>query len=178
MVIVLRAMCVASAILCLPTVAAAELGLPSRDESHHAVSTELSRAANDANDDRGAAIDGKPFVVTVAARKAARSPSALRQRGTVSRRRDTLWNGVLVGAGVGALLGALGGQALIDCSECAGFNVPLTFGVLGAGVGAGVGAGIDALRHTRSPIPNTPGRVTVTPLLGKGQRAVVALVRF
>ena len=175
MVIVIRAMCVASAILCLPTVAAAEVGLWSRDESNPAVSTGLSPAAND---DRGAAIDGKPFAVTGAPRKAAGSASPRRQSATLSRRRDTLWNGVLVGAGVGALLGVVGGQALIECSECAGFNVPLTFGVLGAGVGAGVGAGIDALRHTRSPIPNTPGHVTVTPVLGKGQRAVVALVRF
>ena len=49
---------------------------------------------------------------------------------------------------------------------------------LGAGVGAGVGAGIDALRHARSPIPHTRARVTVAPVLGKEQRAVVALVRF
>jgi hypothetical protein len=49
------------------------------------------------------------------------------------RRRDSLWNGVIIGAGLGAIAGAVSGTAIADCSECAGFNVPLTFGVLGAG---------------------------------------------
>ena len=59
-------------------------------------------------------------------------------------RKDSLWNGVIIGAGLGALVGTLVSFAVSDCSECSGFNVPLTFGVLGAGAGAGIGAGIDA----------------------------------
>jgi hypothetical protein len=100
---------------------------------------------------------------------------AMPQRGT-----DSLWNGTLVGAGLGAVLGALGGVAVIECSECAGFNVPLTFGVIGAGVGAGIGAGIDALRHQRSPTSRVsrPRRVTVAPIVGRHLRAVVGSIRF
>lgn len=98
-----------------------------------------------------------------------------------SQRRDTLWNGIAIGAGLGALAGALGGATAIECSECAGFNVPLTFGVLGAAAGAGIGAAIDAWRHA----PAAPGattarrlRVTVAPVVGKNGRAIIASVRF
>ena len=100
---------------------------------------------------------------------------------TPQGRKDSLWNGTLVGAGLGAVLGALGGVALIECTECAGFNVPLTFGVLGAGVGAGIGAGIDALHHQRSPMSRvyrSSRRVTVAPIVGRQLRAVVGSVRF
>jgi hypothetical protein len=99
----------------------------------------------------------------------------------VSQRRDTLWNGVAIGAGLGALAGALGGATAIECSECAGFNVPLTFGALGAAAGAGIGAAIDALRHasaaTRATTDRRP-RVTVAPLVGNNGRALIASVRF
>lgn len=97
------------------------------------------------------------------------------------RRKDSLWNGVLVGAGVGAVLGAFVGNAILDCSECSGFNVPLTFGVLGAGVGAGIGAGVDALRHAHSTITSPPHRtrrVRLSPLLTKKVRGMVAWIRL
>src|SRR5262245_49598706 len=58
-----------------------------------------------------------------------------------ARRKDSLWNGALVGAGLGALAGFLTSEAIIECSECAGFNAPLAFGLLGAGAGAALGAG-------------------------------------
>ena len=96
-------------------------------------------------------------------------------------RPDSLWNGTLVGAGFGAVFGALGGVTVIECTACAGFNVPLTFGVLGAGVGAGLGAGIDALWHQRSTtsrVPRPSRRVSVAPILGKHLRAVVGSIRF
>src|SRR6185436_4093586 len=66
-------------------------------------------------------------------------------------RKDSLWNGVILGAAVGAMLGSFSSLAVTDCSECAGFNVPLTFGVIGAGVGIGIGAGLDALHNNRGP---------------------------
>ncbi len=100
---------------------------------------------------------------------------------TMQRRKDSLWNGVLIGAGLGALVGALVGSAVLDCSECSGFNVPLTFGVLGAGAGAGIGAGIDAWRRTRSTVtiaPNTNRRFMVSPVLGKDVKGMVASIRF
>jgi len=95
-------------------------------------------------------------------------------------RSDSLWNGTLVGAGLGAILGALGGVAFLGCSECSGFNVPLTFGVLGAGAGAAIGAGIDAARHDRSTAWSTPRlrRVGVAPVLRARTRALVAFVQF
>ena len=97
------------------------------------------------------------------------------------RRRDSLLNGVLVGVGIGAMVGAVGGLALSDCSECSGFNAPLAFGALGAGVGAGIGAGIDALHHEQRTIGGMPGRtrrLSVWPLLGKDVQAMVAWIRF
>ena len=54
------------------------------------------------------------------------------QNAVLSRRRDSLWNGVIVGAGLGALVGIAGSPLISDCSECAGFNVPLTFGGTGS----------------------------------------------
>ena len=80
----------------------------------------------------------------------------------MQHRKDSLWNGVLIGMGLGALVGALVGSAVFECSECSGFNVPLTFGVLGAGAGAGIGAGLDAWRQTRSTVTIAPTRTAVS----------------
>lgn len=101
-------------------------------------------------------------------------------------RRDSLWNGVLVGAGLGAVLGGFAGSAALQCSECAGFNVPLTFGAIGAGAGAAIGASIDALRHERRRVPGPGARdrtelrrtLTLSPVLGKEVQAVVGSLRF
>ena len=90
-------------------------------------------------------------------------------------RKDSLWNGVLVGAGLGALVGIAGSPLISDCSECSGFNVPLTFGVLGAGIGAGVGAGIDALRNTKAP--HRP-HLQIAPVVSKDTRGLLAWIRF
>jgi hypothetical protein len=92
-------------------------------------------------------------------------------------RKDSLWNGVIIGAGLGALVGTLVSFAVSDCSECSGFNVPLTFGVLGAGAGAGIGAGIDAW-HQKRTVPAGTRRLTVAPVLGKDVQAIVATIRF
>ena len=99
----------------------------------------------------------------------------------LQHRKDSLWNGVIIGAGLGALVGTLVSFAVTDCSECAGFNVPLTFGVLGAGAGAGIGAGVDAWRQKRSPLsiaPKGTRRLSVAPVLGKDVQGVVASIRF
>jgi hypothetical protein len=77
-----------------------------------------------------------------------------------ARQKDSLLNGVLIGAGLGAIVGALGGTTMIGCDECAGFNVPLTFGVVGAAAGAGIGAGLDALRHARARMPRVTNKHT------------------
>lgn len=129
----------------------------------------------------------EPASTYVAARQASPDGSALPVKNvrtppaTASRRHDSLWNGVILGAGFGAVIGASVGSATVECSECAGFNVPLTFGVLGAGAGAALGAWIDALRHsgTRAPVlPARPQRLFVSPILKKDVQAVAGWIRF
>ena len=92
-------------------------------------------------------------------------------------RKDSLWNGVIIGAGLGALVGTLVSFAVSDCSECSGFNVPLTFGVLGAGAGAGIGAGIDAW-HQKRDIPAGSRRRTASPVSSKDLRGILARIPF
>lgn len=82
--------------------------------------------------------------------KPAPEPPRRRTPAPPPRRKDSLLNGILIGAGLGAIAGAAGGTAAIACDECAGFNVPLTFGVVGGAAGAAIGAGIDALFHARA----------------------------
>ena len=92
--------------------------------------------------------------------------------------KDSLWNGVILGAAVGAMVGSFSSLAITDCSECAGFNVPLTFGVIGAGVGIGIGAGLDAL-HSKSGVRlQRHPRVRLSPLVAKEKRGLMAWVRF
>ena len=71
--------------------------------------------------------------------------------------------------------GAFGGLTLIDCSECAGFNVPLTFGVVGAGVGAAIGAVIDTLHGSAAASPQRQPRLQLSPLMGRGRSRVDGL---
>lgn len=103
--------------------------------------------------------------------------SALARSQSQSPRKDPLWNGVVAGAAVGAVIGAFGGHLLLDCDGCsAGFNVPLTFGVLGAGVGAGIGAGIDAWRDSQTTAGGRfPG---LAPIFGKARRGLAMWIRF
>jgi hypothetical protein len=95
-----------------------------------------------------------------------------------ARRKDSLWNGALIGASLGAIAGFLTSEAIVECSECAGFNAPLTFGVLGAGAGAALGAGIDALHSQRAAPPYHSSRVRLTPLMSHRARGLVAWIRF
>ena len=93
-------------------------------------------------------------------------------------RPDSLWNGVLIGATAGAIIGAAGSLAISDCSECSGFNVPLTFGVLGAGAGAGIGAVIDALHGKGAASPQRQPGLRLSPLIGNERRGMMAWFRF
>jgi hypothetical protein len=76
--------------------------------------------------------------------------------------RDSLKNGIIIGAVVGGIIGAIGGKLL-----CAAFeegNTPcwdgmLRVGAFGAAIGAGAGAGIDALAYRRTPLPARPERL-------------------
>lgn len=91
---------------------------------------------------------------------------------------DKLWEGALIGTGVGAAVGAvLMSQA--DCfdAEC----VPFAVGF--AGAGAGIGIGIDALIRRFRLVYSVPGRpsraqVMVVPIAASGARGAAVSVRF
>ena len=80
--------------------------------------------------------------------------------------------------GLGALAGAFGGHAWLDDSASAGFNVPLTFGVIGAGAGAGIGAWIDAMHGSAAPSPRRTTRMGLAPVVGKNARGAVGWITF
>ena len=80
--------------------------------------------------------------------------------------------------GVGAMQGSFGSFAIADCSECAGLNVPLTFGVIGAGAGIAIGAGLDALHSKKGVMTERPRRVQVSPVIARDKRGVIASLQF
>ena len=114
---------------------------------------------------------------------AAMSIEAAERRETAAQaatrtRQDSLWNGTLVGMGLGALVGAFAGNAWLESSASAGFNVPLTFGVAGAGAGAAIGALIDAKRDGKAQAPRRTTRMGLAPAIGNGARGAVGWIRF
>jgi hypothetical protein len=92
---------------------------------------------------------------------------------------DSLWTGGLIGAGVGAALGALAVSFSEDCSyrssSCAGPLLSMT------AMAAGIGIGIDALIQGRKVIyersPRSPSRVSVVPVISPGKAAAVVVIR-
>ena len=75
---------------------------------------------------------------------------------------DPVWNGVLIGAGVGALLGLIPDH-YDDCEECH----DSLYGSIA--VGAGIGLLIDLLRHPKRPSPAAvEDRVQLHLSLGQG----------
>lgn len=89
------------------------------------------------------------------------------------RRNDPLWNGLLIGAAAGALLGLIPDH-YDDCEEC---HDSLYASVA---VGAGVGLLIDALHRKTTPAPTRTPAVTFTvqPRRAAGGAGVFAKVRF
>lgn len=84
--------------------------------------------------------------------------------------RDSLWNGALIGAGVGTLWGPLGPSVSLGLVPGIG---------VGAAIGAAIGTGIDALitepvyestQHTRS--------VTLAPVFRSDRHAVLVCITF
>jgi hypothetical protein len=78
----------------------------------------------------------------------------------VQDRPDSLKNGIIIGAVVGAGLAVLAGNYLCEVFDegtdapCWGSILQIT--ALGAGIGAAAGAGIDALAARRTPVPLNP----------------------
>jgi hypothetical protein len=109
--------------------------------------------------------------------------------GTVTRinRADAVWNGALIGLGVGAIPGAWLGT--VYCDECQHRTGPVLTGVLlFGGIGVAIGAGIDALvgkvgrlaytsRQPPAPSQQRTG-VFVSPVIGKDRQSVLVSVRF
>jgi hypothetical protein len=58
-------------------------------------------------------------------------------------RRDSLWNGTLIGLGAGGLSGLIGGAANCGNDSCQAGPIAAAFGALFGGIGAGVGALVD-----------------------------------
>jgi hypothetical protein len=77
--------------------------------------------------------------------------------GVLQGRRDSLKNGAIIGAVIGAA--ALGGFGAVLCNALQEPGDPscwrgaLTIGALGAGIGAAAGAGIDAMAARNTPRP-------------------------
>lgn len=85
---------------------------------------------------------------------------------------DPLWNGALIGVGVG--IGLAIWDYLIDPSE-PGNAAIFTAGI---GLGAAIGSGIDALVRRPGKTVYLARRVRVSPLLGHARQGVRLSVRF
>lgn len=89
------------------------------------------------------------------------------------RRQDSLVNGVLIGAGVGALLGLIP-DYYDDCEEC---HDSLYASIA---VGAGVGLLIDALRTSRPAVSRATAdsRVQIGVAVGRRRSGIGATIRW
>jgi hypothetical protein len=106
---------------------------------------------------RNAAAQLPPEAAPAASRKApharlvlpeARSLPALTrvQQGAPDRRRDSVWNGVLIGAGIGAGGGFIWARNICGTTDDECFAIAGPAGILsGIGIGAAIGAVADAL---------------------------------
>jgi hypothetical protein len=75
-------------------------------------------------------------------------PRLLKARDSASSgRRDSIWNGLLIGAGIGAAGGAIWGLNVCGTTDDECFAIAGPAGIItGAGIGAAIGAIADALR--------------------------------
>ena len=94
-------------------------------------------------------------------------------------RRDALWNGIAIGTGIGLVPAVLVAAACgSDGGHCEGTGYAfLIFGGIGAGAGAGVDAliGGDKVLFVR---PLQTRGVTLSPILGRDRRGVLASIRW
>ena len=101
-------------------------------------------------------------------------------------RRDSLWNGALIGFSPGATVGTLilFMGAGCDCYTI-GSRAPLALGVvaIAGGIGAAIGATVDALMYERPIVyyrapERRAARVQVSPLVAKSAGGIQMSVRF
>jgi hypothetical protein len=91
----------------------------------------------------------KGVVASLVLPRAASLPTlaAAQQRASVERR-DSVWDGALIGAGVGAAGGAIWGRQQCGATDTECFAIAGPVGILGgAAIGAAIGAVADALHH-------------------------------
>lgn len=97
----------------------------------------------------------------------------------IEKRGDSLKNGALIGAAVGAL-GGIGAAGLSDCSmgaqSCAGERVALF--TVAVGIYTAIGVGIDALIQGRTVLYRAYGKPTVSLALQPGKAAIGLNVRW
>ena len=100
-------------------------------------------------------------------------PTAQSSSPTPGKRHDSLLNGVLIGAGIGALVGLIP-DYYDDCEECH----DSLYGSIA--VGAGIGLLVDALRTDRTTVthatPERPVRIHAT--VGKRRSGIGATIRW
>lgn len=100
----------------------------------------------------------------------------------VTRRGDSLKNGMLIGAVTGGVIGGVGGLALASLLRNEGHEAVGPFFFLlgvGAGGGAGIGAGLDALIAGRTVIyQQRSARVMVVPVVTPHTQAMQFGFRF
>jgi hypothetical protein len=100
-------------------------------------------------------------------------------------RRDSRWNGTLLGGGIAAVLGALFDRSLVKEYGRDDISVGDSVGFIvgAAGVGAGIGFAIDAMikgtrvLYSRSQT-STSGSASLLPIWGNGRRGVLVSVRL
>ncbi len=94
---------------------------------------------------------------------------------------DPLWNGILIGAGAGALYGMVIAPPQFcghNDPECAAI-VRVVIGLPSIGAGAGIGALVDYFIGRQHPASAaTTHRLRLIPIAGRGVRGVQARVRF
>ena len=95
---------------------------------------------------------------------------------------ESLWQGPVIGAAAGAVLGAAG-QATAQSYDCflggersCESGTPALGLLMGAGFGSALGAGIDALVRRRTTVfslPQTSGSsVVISPMVGRGSAGI------
>jgi len=105
----------------------------------------------------------------------------------VDREGDSVRNGILIGAGLGAAFGGLSvllyteeDEVTYVCPQCTSPEIIPVFAIMGAGWGWL----IDHLRKGRTPLYEAPlsrtsrPTVSVTPVVGKGRRGLTVAVGF
>lgn len=96
---------------------------------------------------------------------------ALGERPAHAQARDSLLNGTLIGAAVGAGVGVAFTHAVRDAE---GSGQYVYGGLVFGAIGAGVGLGIDALLNRAFPDPGiTPRRVLIAPAVGRNGAGIV-----